>query len=64
MDKIKNDIQTINAIIGKWKASPPTGQLQIAIGALGNAVEYATHHINLPPAAPVPVVQPPPATGN
>jgi hypothetical protein len=60
---IASDVKIIQGIIAGWKAAPATGQLQIAIGGLGTAVDYALHHINLPaPAAPAaPAAAPAPA---
>jgi len=48
---LADDVKAIEALIQSWKTAAPSGQLQIAIGALGTAIEYATHHINLPTAA-------------
>jgi hypothetical protein len=49
---IAADIAKIQALIASWKTAPATGQLHIAIGALGTAVEFAAHHLGLPKAEP------------
>ena len=53
---IAGDVKKIQAILAGWQTAKATGQLQIAIGGLGTAVDYALHHINLttPAAAPQP----------
>jgi hypothetical protein len=47
---IAGDIKKIESIIAAWKTAKGTGQLHIAIGALGTAVDYANHHLGLKPA--------------
>ena len=48
---ITADLARIKDIIAAWKTvQPPSGQLQIAIGALAHAFEYANHHLALKPA--------------
>lgn len=59
-NEIKKDIETAAALIKKYKAEKsPTGQLQLAIGGLGQFIEFANHHLNLPPTpAPATSAQP------
>lgn len=66
MNPIKQHITDIEAKIAALKQIPPTGQLQIAIGALGTAVEFLNYHVAIsakaPPApAPAPDKEPAPS---
>ena len=44
---IAADVEKIKAMIASWKTATATGQLHIAIGALGTAVEFANHHLTI-----------------